>query len=609
MKADSFQQTAITLGTGPKLISAGPGSGKTFVLIRRIQYLIQFLGIPPNQILVLTFSKAAAEEMKTRFIKLMREDGKDYSNEVYFGTFHALFYRILRNFDSDNNFRIISEHEKIKFIKTVLSDCKIPLKSTEFALEILNEIQSFKAKDYPLRRYHSRHLDDMTFQQITAVYENLKDDANLLDFDDILVRTRDFLYQNPAILSGIQKRFQYVLIDEFQDINPVQYEVISMIADTHKNIYAVGDDDQSIYAFRGANPSIMKDFLKDFPGAEHYALSVNYRSGRKIVEASQKLIRCNANRIRKEISSNAEADGDVRITSFENTEEEYKAVLDSVLKLTPGKYKESAIILRTNILPIELMQLLGENNIPVCCTEKPTDLSNHPVTKDILAYLKLAGESKSLMDTDLFLRVCNKPNRYIPAGSLKGLKNISFIRLLHMADEKPYLIRSLLGLQTDLKRLSNMEIYPAIQYISGKMGYKEYLCNKRNVELSLKNSPGEVEVLETLIKISSDSGNIAEFEEKIRSLGEIKTTEKDGLKILTMHSSKGLEFENVWIPDLYEDNIPIKQAKTEEEIEEERRLLYVAMTRAKSSLFVYGVKSSDKKTEQYRLSRFFSEII
>ena len=177
-----------------------------------------------------------------------------------------------------------------------------------------------------MRRYHSGHLDDMTFQKITAVYENLKDDANLLDFDDILVRTRDFLYQNPEILSGIQKRFQYVLIDEFQDINPVQYEVISMIADTHKNIYAVGDDDQSIYAFRGANPAIMKDFLKDFPGAEHYALSVNYRSGRNIVEVSQKLIVRNNNRIQKDISANTEAEGNVTVTSFENTEEEYKAV-------------------------------------------------------------------------------------------------------------------------------------------------------------------------------------------------------------------------------------------------------------------------------------------
>ena len=180
---------------------------------------------------------------------------------------------------------------------------------------------------------------------------------------------------------------------------------------------------------------------------------------------------------------------------------------------------------------------------------------------------------------------------------------------MYIADEKPYLIRSLLGLQTDLKRLSNMEPYPAILYISGKMGYKEYLCNKESEELSIKHSFGDVEILETLIKISAECSDFTMFEEKIRTLGEIKLEEKEGLKIMTMHASKGLEFENVWIPDLYEGNIPIKQAKAEAEVEEERRLLYVAMTRAKKSLFVYGVQSLHKKTEQYKLSRFFSEII
>ena len=514
MKADSNQQTAITLGTGPALISAGPGSGKTFVLIRRIRYLITHIGIPPGEILVLTFSKAAAEEMKHRFRALMREESyKSDINQIYFGTFHALFYRILVSFNTNRKYTILSEKEEIKLMKAALEKCKCRLTNTEFASELLGELSSFKAKDYPLHKYTSKHMDSGTFRRIVSEYERSKEKSDYLDFDDILTKTRDYLYRNPEELKRIQKRFKYILIDEFQDINPIQYEVISMIADVHRNIFAVGDDDQSIYAFRGANPVIMQEFLRDYPDCRHIVLSVNYRSGSNIVKKAGKLIKHNKNRIPKEIVSGNHFAGTVTIKHLRNEESEYRELVHSILKVDRSEYPDSAIMLRTNHIPAAMLLALHEKSIPVFCRENPKETFG-PV---------------------------NIYNVKVNNQDLNALRNMNF------RDER-------------------------------------------------------------------------------------------GIRIITMHSSKGLEYLNVWITDVCEGNIPIRQAKTEDEIEEERRLFYVAVTRAKKCLTIYGIGSyrvwknlfelysragcilrkqeftlcspahNNKKTEQHTLSRFFREI-
>ena len=514
MKADSNQQTAITLGTGPALISAGPGSGKTFVLIRRIRYLITHIGIPPGEILVLTFSKAAAEEMKHRFRALMREESyKSDINQIYFGTFHALFYRILVSFNTNRKYTILSEKEEIKLMKAALEKCKCRLTNTEFASELLGELSSFKAKDYPLHKYTSKHMDSGTFRRIVSEYERSKEEKDYLDFDDILTKTRDYLYRNPEELKRIQKRFKYILIDEFQDINPIQYEVISMIADVHRNIFAVGDDDQSIYAFRGANPVIMQEFLRDYPDCRHIVLSVNYRSGSNIVKKAGNLIKHNKNRIPKEIVSGNHFAGTVTIKHLRNEESEYRELVHSILKVDRSEYPDSAIMLRTNHIPAAMLLALHEKSIPVFCRENPKETF--------------------------------------------GPVNIYNVKVNNQ----------------DLNALRNMNL-----------------------------------------------------------------RDERGIRIITMHSSKGLEYLNVWIPDVYEGNIPIRQAKTEDEIEEERRLFYVAVTRAKKCLTIYGIGSyrvwknlfelysragcilrkqeftlcspahNNKKTEQHTLSRFFREI-
>ena len=629
MKADKNQQTAITLGTGPALISAGPGSGKTFVLIRRIKYLICNLGIPPSEILVLTFSKAAAEEMRDRFCILVSEEKlKIDPNEIFFGTFHALFYRILIKYDSEHKSHIISEQEKLKLMYFALEKNGVNLLSREFASLLIEEAQSFKSRDLPVRKYESKHLEKELFQKVIRDYERSKKEQGFLDFDDILTNTRDFLYQHPEILRTIQNRFRYLLIDEFQDINPVQYEVVCMLADNHKNIFAVGDDDQSIYAFRGANPSIMKDFLNDYQECKHIVLPVNYRSASEIVKKAEKVIRNNKNRIPKQIIAASEEKGTVEIKCFPEKYAEYKNLSLKILELSPCEYPETAIILRTNEIPPELIRALKNNHIPFCSAEKPVDLSEHPVTKDMLAYLRLSGKADLFMDAVDFFRVCNKPSRYIPFGYTGKNGKISFAELYRVYSDRPYLIRNLKEFHKNLKKAGDSDLFPAILSIVYQAGYMEYLQSKpeTNYQTVTKRSESrekEIEILETLIDCAKDMQTVSEWLDALKEMSSVSEIKKDGVRIITMHSSKGLEYQNVFIPDLTEGNIPAKQAVRSGEIEEERRLFYVAVTRAKKRLFLYSVQKGfrseyfhpsaasdpDKKTEQQLLSRFFREII
>ena len=654
MKADEFQQSAITHGTGPALVSAGPGSGKTFVLIRRIQYLIQILGVPPKEILVLTFSKAAAIEMKTRFLNLQSEMPDTDISGVFFGTFHALFYRILRIYDTNHKFEIISENEKIKMMKEILKSTGCKLTNSEFASELLSDLQSHKSKDNPLSKYSSRHIEEKEFQRIVTLYEQTKKERGYLDFDDILYAARDYLVANPGVLASVQKRFSFLLIDEFQDINPIQYEVISMIADAKKNIFAVGDDDQSIYAFRGANPKIMKEFLLDYPGAKHIALSNNYRCGKQIVNSSGRLIMHNKNRIEKEIVSVKGIEGRVECDVFQNETEEYEALASSVASYTPAEIADSAVIVRTNEVRLSMIRAFKKQGIPFFFSEKPMNLYEHAISRDLFAYLHLSANVDGELDKEELMRVCNKPNRYFSYDLLDG-DTISFAKLIYRAASKPYLKKNLIQFRNDLRKISEMSPYPALLYILKSVGYEQYSEMQYSIggKVSgerLKNS----EIIRELMCASKEYDSLEEWERDIRLFaGETGTgndrrmtkevPDGNGIKIITMHSSKGLEFDHVWIPDLYEGNMPIKQAVTEEEIEEERRLLYVAMTRAKNTLHIYGagkksnvfVKSSredlshptrragcvlrkqekslrnpvHKKTEQLSLSRFFHEII
>ena len=608
MQADEFQLSAITYGTGPVLVSAGPGSGKTFVLINRIRYLIQTLGISPDRILVLTFSKAAATEMKSRFLLSQKEISDLDYGKVTFGTFHAIFYRILKYYDSDHSFDIISENGKINLLKQSLKDNNVKLSNSEFALELLNEYQFFKSRDLPVSFYHSRHLEDSLFQRIIKNYEDGKRNAGYLDFDDILINTRDFLYQNPEILKKIQNRFSYILIDEFQDINPIQYEVISMIADHHKNIFVVGDDDQSIYSFRGANPAIMKDFLSDYKNAQHTCLSNNYRCPIKVVDLSKKLISNNKNRIEKQIICKKNIAGHTEMEVFSDETSQYNELAKSISHLTGSEYQNSAVILRTNEVKLKMISAFKQFKIPFYFAEKPHNIMNHPVARDIFAYFHLAKSCNSLMNREDFIRICNKPNRYI-SYQITDEEQLSFVKLLYKSSSKPYLVKKIRKFWEDLKKIREMEPYPAILYILKNIGYEDYLSeNYKSDYGNVKELYFSNDIINSFISSAKEFDSFEDWEREISAANEVVHTAKYGIRIMTMHASKGLEFDHVWIPDLYEGNVPIKQAYGEEATEEERRLFYVAMTRAKISLHLYGIESKKETGQSFQLSRFFREI-
>ena len=439
-KADSYQQKAIEFGTGPALITAGPGSGKTFVLTHHILYLIHSLGVSPGQILVLTYSKAAAQEMKSRFLNLSGQSVTD----VTFGTFHSVFCRILLQYSHSHNYRIIEEKQETELMQTVLKMHRFKLTTKEYAsvlLEILHALKGKEKLDSFLREKEDPEKD--FHGRIFKSYESLKEEMNYVDYDDILMKTRDLFASDHRVLGAVQSKFRFVLVDEFQDINPVQYEVVSMICDKERNIYAVGDDDQSIYAFRGATPENVGIFLSDYPDAECLPLFNNYRCGKRIVKVAGKVIRHNKTRIPKKITSKTGKTGRVKMRFFADRNKQFEFMAKEIKRLMKSGSVDIAILVRINRIPREMTDALDKYRIPYC----------------------IAREEK----------------------------------------EK--------GFSVDLKK------YP--------------------------------------------------------------------VKILTMHASKGLEFETVFLPDLYRSNVPIRQGIKEGKTEEERRLFYVAMTRAKENLYLF----------------------
>ena len=646
MNADDNQIAAIKHGDGPALVTAGPGSGKTFVLTKRVQYLIQILGVPPKEILVLTFSKKAADEMKERFLSLVHQKETD----VTFGTFHAVFLKFLKFYARDKNYTLISEGQKKAILRNVLKENKIIMDYPEFLSEILFDIQRVKSANLSEEEIHSKHLEDEVFCRIVKNYEAKKAEKGFIDFDDILTETVGLLSERPDLLSVLQKRFVYVLIDEFQDINPVQYEIVCMICDRHKNLFAVGDDDQSIYSFRGARPDVMIHFEDEYPGCKRIALSNNYRSGEKIVKAAGKLIVHNETRIEKQIRATSGKCGEVFACSFENKNKEYSGIADILKNLSPEERKKTVILTRTNEIDPYLVFALKSSRIPFTFTSKAGSVYDGIVGKDILAYLNMTqGEIRK----DDFLRVINRPNRYVPT-SMIAKEELNFERLMFDYRDKQYLRDNLRIFKKNLDIMGRLDPYAAIIYLRKAVGYEEYL--KRNV-LRIQTGTGsaveENTVMDDLTNITEMAKNFETISDFIRACTQLsdelagektvsgspgndkfrkgslkEETEKNpGVSVMTMHASKGLEFDTVILPDINEGRVPIRQAVSKEEIEEERRILYVAMTRAKERLFLCSVnernpfltdkgpvpfsgqRKVEQKTGQTVPSRFLDEIL
>ena len=362
MEFGRTQEQAIRHNEGPMMILAGPGSGKTTVITQRIKYLTESLNINPADILVITFTRAAAEEMKERYIRLTGN-----ASRVTFGTFHSIFFRILKLAYRYTAQNIVRPEQQMQLIRELAGKEELELEDeNEFISSILSEISSVKGEMIDLRHYYSRNCPDETFRRICSGYEEQMRRLGLIDFDDMMVMCRQLFLERQDILAAWQRRYRYILIDEFQDINRLQYEIIRMIAEPENNLFIVGDDDQSIYRFRGAKPEIMLGFERDYPGAGRILLDVNYRCTEEIAGPAMRLIENNEKRFSKKIRTNGARGKQIITRIWQDSFEENNRIAEEIKAYQAAGYRygDIAVLYRTNSGPRLLMEKLMEYNLP-----------------------------------------------------------------------------------------------------------------------------------------------------------------------------------------------------------------------------------------------------
>ena len=590
----SNQKKAIEHGAGPLMVLAGPGSGKTFVITHRIKYLIEGSGISPAHILVVTFSRAAAKEMKDRFEKLQ---GKSY---VTFGTFHSVFFSILKTAYGFSAEQIASDELRYTLIKELIKKNEIVNEDINtLSGNLLNEIALIKQDNINIKNYYSNSIASDTFKKLYKEYEAELETRNKLDFEDMLSLTYELLSERKDILTAVQNRYQYILVDEFQDINFLQYNIIKLMAGKKQNITVVGDDDQSIYRFRGARPEIMLGFERDFRNVSKVFLDINFRSTTQIVDASTKLISFNSKRFPKTFEANNGSGAPVSVIEFKNPFAEVNSIIKDIKEYIKAEQdiNNIAVLYRTNLSPRLLIERMMKNNIPFTIRDSVPNLFEHWVSKDIISYIKLAINLGNKND---LLRISNKPNRYISRDSLSSSKaNIE--TLFDYYDDKSYMIKRIIELREHLRTIKNLKPATALRYIRNVVGYDEYIeeyCDMNGVESDdcytilgdLENSASEFNTF------SDWFVHMEEYKEELIEAGKKSNEDDIGVRLMTFHSSKGLEFDIVYIIDVNEGSVPYKKAKGADEIEEERRMFYVAMTRARHKLFICYCKENFGKS-------------
>lgn len=632
MDFNKAQMTALEHRDGPMMVLAGPGSGKTTVITHRIKRLLE-AGVDPSGILVITFTKAAAAEMKERFLTLAREEderrkqagqkawglhrpqGAGSSLEaagsrMSFGTFHSVFYHILKwayRFPAGN---VISGEEKRQYFKKFLDESGMEVEDeAEFISSIINEISYVKGERLDLKYYYSQNCPEEWFKKLYDGYDEMLEQTGKIDFDDMLVMCHELFTERKDILAAWQKKFKYILVDEFQDINLLQYQVVRMLALPENNLFIVGDDDQSIYRFRGAKPEIMLGFEKDFPGTKRVLLGTNYRSTKEIVETSLKLIGHNKVRFEKKLEPFRGSGRPVDFRVFDNPGHEMDTVAQSIRAYHDAGYawNEIAVLFRTGANSGLMAERLMGYNIPFQLRDVIPNLYSHWIAKDLFAYMEIAAGSRKRSD---FYRIMNRPNRYFSRDAF-DTPTVSFDRLKSFYQDRDWMEGRICDLEADLRTMSRLKPVAAVNYIRKVIGYDDYL---RSYAEFRRMKPEEL--FETADKLAESAAEFETFEawkehavryeEELKKQNLEETREaRDRVTLSTMHSAKGLEYPVVFVVDVNEGIVPHHKAGLPADIEEERRLFYVALTRAKDRLHVAAVRERyHRKTD---VSRFIGE--
>lgn len=635
------QLKAIEHGQGPAMVLAGPGSGKTTVITRRILQLLKN-GVPASEILVITFTKDAALEMEGRFRKLLLEDQRLHPNQqefqgnVTFGTFHSVFFQILRLTYQLTAENIIKDRDKKLILREILEEENVDAGyDAEFFRMLLSEISRMKNSGGSLV-FHSSLLEDEKFHRIFQTYTARLRAQRLLDFDDMLSMCYELLTTNKEARHKWQSVYRYILVDEFQDINPVQYAVTRILALPENNLFIVGDDDQSIYHFRGADPSIMLGFPRDYPATKTIVLGKNFRSRTEIVRFSGNLIRKNKKRYEKRVDAVRGQGGSVLLYHVDSMEKQSQAVLSLInASIRAGVPKDKiAILFRATSQARPLLPILMKQGIPYVMKEKVKNIYESVPALDMIAYLRLATGTGARRD---FLRIMNRPVRYIKRAAVQE-RNMSFEALLRFYQDKPWMLERLRTLQTDLRAIAMLPTAAALVYIRKKIGYENFLKETDNARFR-----DHLEILDEITETATEHPDPKEWLRFTEDMGELfsqqgshESTNQTGaqqsgagvggasggglgktghgqtqnedtgaIRLMTYHASKGLEFDTVILPDCCEGVTPYNKAVSQEEIEEERRSFFVACTRAKEKLHI--LFTDLRYSKSCTASRFITE--
>ncbi len=605
MQFNNSQLKAVKHKSGPMLVIAGPGSGKTTVLTARIRNLIEEYSVNPANILVITFTKAAANEMKSRFNNMMGR-----STNVTFGTFHAVFFMILRaayNYSVDS---IIKEDVRQNIIKQAIERSRLePDDLNEMISNITGEISRVKTETIDINAYYSASCPEEEFRDIYKYYVKTLKKMGLIDFDDMLLYCHELLTTRRDILAKWQQKYQYILIDEFQDINKIQYDIIKLLAKPQDNLFIVGDDDQSIYGFRGSKPEIMLNFDKDYPDTDKVILDTNYRSTGNIVSAAGKVIAHNKVRFAKNINTVNDPGDKVDIIEFNTQAEEYEKIIDNIRKesASGGNYSDNAVLFRTNSTAAGFVRKLVEYSVPFVTRDGVPNVFEHWIARDVITYMNIAMGSRKRSD---FLQIINRPKRYIGRDYLADAE-ISFDNLEKYYEDKNWMIERVDRLKYDILAMASMSPYAMINYLRKGVGYDGYLD-----EYAQSHNMQVRELYDVMDELMESTRSFKTFNEWFAYIDEYGTKlresyaamdKQNAVILTTMHSSKGLEYPVVYIIDANEEITPHKKAVFVPEIEEERRMFYVAMTRAKRRLNIYYARKRYNK--EIEVSRFVKEIM
>ncbi len=616
-RLNDTQREAVMHGDGALLVLAGPGSGKTTVIVQRLFFLMEQKQVPPENILVITFTKEAALSMQQRFFQMSHQ-----TLPVNFGTFHSVFYHIVQKSQNIKQSHILTEAEKKKLILPIIKkyiakeELSYRQELTEDAIQLLAAISYLKNTGDTENAVSllSEEWRDC-FSHIMQDYEMKKKEVQTIDFDDMVYECYKLLKNDIKARVYWQQRFEHILIDEFQDINPMQYQVVRLLVSEKCNLFVVGDDDQSIYGFRGSKPEILKQFWQEYQ-AKKICLDTNYRSCKDIVKASLSVINENKNRFPKALKASSEHamhvrnSPSVKICNFPEREQEYEYLVSKLRDCDPKQ--TTAVLFRTNAYMQGVAARLSREGIPYTMKEKVRSIYEHFIVKDIAAYLCVAS---GMGNRAMFLQIMNRPFRQINReavgdGKIDYRILKSFYQKQGWSTSSIQVIQNIEQMEKQMQCLKQLSPFPAVQYIRKAIGYEGYLNGKAQTVEQQK------EWKELLDWLSTDALNYNIVEEWLQAQQQYtkKLSQREqnlslsgGIYLLTVHASKGLEFDSVFIPDCNEKIFPHGSMPDEESLEEERRIFYVAMTRAKNNLellYLTGTK------ERPRLpSRFLNVLL